>query len=99
MAVTHLTPVVAVMVGETTPTTMDTRTIRQIQTILYVVNDDGVYRSDDFGMSFYSVGAGMQTGQFYNGFSCSATDFTLRLGSARTISRVTDIWDLILGSQ
>ncbi|MGA2622693.1 MAG: T9SS type A sorting domain-containing protein [Bacteroidota bacterium] len=51
--------------------------------ILYVVNDDGVYRSDDFGTSFYGVGTGMQTGQFYNGFSCSATDSLLAIGQCQ----------------
>ncbi len=51
--------------------------------ILYVVNDDGVYRTDDFGISFYSVGTGMQTGQFYNGFSCSASDSLLAIGQCQ----------------
>lgn len=51
--------------------------------ILYVANDDGVHRSDNFGGSFVSVGLGMQTGQFYNGFSCSATDSLLALGQSQ----------------
>ena len=51
--------------------------------ILYVVNDDGVYRSDDFGASFVDVGYGMQTGQFYNGFSCSKTDSLLAMGQCQ----------------
>ena len=51
--------------------------------ILYVVDDDGVYRSDDFGGSFINVGTGMQTGQFYNGFSCSRTDSLLALGQSQ----------------
>jgi photosystem II stability/assembly factor-like uncharacterized protein len=51
--------------------------------ILYVVNDDGVYRSDDFGSSFVDVGLGMQTGQFYNGFSCSRTDSFLAMGQSQ----------------
>ncbi len=42
--------------------------------IVYVVNDDGIYRTTDFGQSFTSAGFGMQTGQLYNGFSSSAQD-------------------------
>ncbi len=52
-------------------------------TILYVVNDDGVYRSVDFGTSFTSLGAGLATGQFYNGFSNSATDSLLAIGQVQ----------------
>jgi photosystem II stability/assembly factor-like uncharacterized protein len=51
--------------------------------ILYVANDDGVYRSDDFGTSFIDIGLGMQTGQFYNGFSCSSSDSLIALGQSQ----------------
>ncbi|HEY6190997.1 MAG TPA: T9SS type A sorting domain-containing protein [Bacteroidota bacterium] len=51
--------------------------------ILYAVNDDGVYRSTNFGVSFTSVGAGMQTGQFYNGFSNSGSDSLLAIGQVQ----------------
>jgi len=51
--------------------------------ILYIVNDDGVYRSSDFGSTFTSVGYGMQTGQFYNGFSGSMTDSLLAIGQCQ----------------
>jgi photosystem II stability/assembly factor-like uncharacterized protein len=51
--------------------------------IIYVVNDDGVYRSTDFGGSYTNIGFGMQTGQFYNGFSCSATDSFLAIGQSQ----------------
>ncbi|HEV8537472.1 MAG TPA: T9SS type A sorting domain-containing protein [Bacteroidota bacterium] len=47
--------------------------------ILYVANDDGVYRSTDFGASFAHVSINLNTGQFYNGFSNSATDSTLAI--------------------
>lgn len=47
--------------------------------VLYVVNDDGIYRSENFGASFTNVGAGLQTGQFYSGFSCSQQDSTIAL--------------------
>ena len=46
---------------------------------LYIVNDDGVYRSTDFGITFSNVGFGMQTGQFYNGFSNSTSDSLLAI--------------------
>ncbi|MBI3766385.1 MAG: T9SS type A sorting domain-containing protein [Ignavibacteriales bacterium] len=48
--------------------------------ILYVVDDGGVWRSEDFGDSYFDVGYGLQTTQFYNGFSNSATDSLLALG-------------------
>ncbi len=51
--------------------------------LIYVVNDDGVYRSTDFGSSYVNVGFGMQSGQFYGGFSCSATDSLLALGQSQ----------------
>jgi photosystem II stability/assembly factor-like uncharacterized protein len=51
--------------------------------ILYVVNDDGVYRSDNFGASYVNIGFGMQCGQFYNGFSCSSSDSLIALGQSQ----------------
>jgi len=51
--------------------------------VLYVVDDDGVYRTDDFGATFTNVGIGMQSGQLYNGFSSSATDSLLALGQSQ----------------
>ena len=51
--------------------------------ILYEVNDDGVYRSTNFGASFSNVGLGMQTGQFYNGFSNSTSDSLLAIGQVQ----------------
>jgi photosystem II stability/assembly factor-like uncharacterized protein len=51
--------------------------------IIYVVNDDGVYRSTNFGASYTNVGAGMQSGQIYNGFSCSATDSLIALAQSQ----------------
>ncbi|MBI3765576.1 MAG: hypothetical protein HY277_03625, partial [Ignavibacteriales bacterium] len=47
--------------------------------ILYVVNDNGIYRSTDFGSSFTNVSFGLATGQFYNGFSNSTTDSLLAI--------------------
>jgi photosystem II stability/assembly factor-like uncharacterized protein len=47
--------------------------------IVYAVNDDGVYRSTDFGDSYTNIGFGLQTGQVYNGFSCSTSDSLVAL--------------------
>jgi hypothetical protein len=43
------------------------------------VNDDGVYRSANFGLGYTNVGYGMQTGQFYNGLSNSSQDSLLAI--------------------
>ena len=51
--------------------------------IVYVANDDGIYRSTDFGDSYTDVGTGLQTGQFYNGFACSSTDSLIALGQSQ----------------
>lgn len=51
--------------------------------IIYVADDDGIYRSTNFGTSFVSVGYGLQTGQFYNGFSCSSQDSLLAAGQSQ----------------
>ena len=51
--------------------------------VLYIVNDNGIFRSTDFGINFTDVSGGMQTLQFYNGFSCSATDSTIAIGQSQ----------------
>ena len=48
--------------------------------ILYIACDGGVYRSINFGSSYVNIGGGLQTSQFYNGFSCSYSDSNLALG-------------------
>jgi photosystem II stability/assembly factor-like uncharacterized protein len=51
--------------------------------ILYVADDDGIYRSTNFGDTFDFVGNNLQTGQFYNGFSNSASDSLLAVGQVQ----------------
>ncbi|MGB2960606.1 MAG: T9SS type A sorting domain-containing protein [Bacteroidota bacterium] len=50
---------------------------------IYVVDDGGVWRSTDFGDSYQFIGHGLQTSQFYSGFSSSATDSLLALGQVQ----------------
>jgi photosystem II stability/assembly factor-like uncharacterized protein len=51
--------------------------------IIYDANDDGLYRSTDFGDSYTYISLGMQTGQFYNGFSNSYQDSLLAIGQVQ----------------
>jgi hypothetical protein len=51
--------------------------------ILYSANDDGIYRSTNFGSSFTPVNGGLATGQLYNGFSSSQTDSVIALGQSQ----------------
>ncbi|MBI3363596.1 MAG: T9SS type A sorting domain-containing protein [Ignavibacteriae bacterium] len=51
--------------------------------ILYSANDDGIYRSTNFGSSFNWIGYGLVTGQLYNGFSCSSSDPHLAIGQSQ----------------
>jgi hypothetical protein len=47
--------------------------------VIFSANDDGIYRSENFGLSFTDVGAGMQTGQLYKGFGTSTSDSNLAI--------------------
>jgi len=51
--------------------------------ILYIVDDGGVWKSTNFGTSYTYVGSGLQTSQFYNGFSTSSTDSNHALGQVQ----------------
>jgi photosystem II stability/assembly factor-like uncharacterized protein len=51
--------------------------------ILYMVDDGGVWRSTNFGISFAFVGTGIETSQFYNGFSSSASDSLIAIGQVQ----------------
>lgn len=41
---------------------------------LFICSDGGIHRSDDFASTFSSRNGGLQTAQFYNGFSTSGSD-------------------------
>ena len=47
---------------------------------LYITADGGLYRSNDFGETFYSCNGGYVTTQFYNGFANSPTDSVYCIG-------------------
>ncbi len=47
---------------------------------IYIGTDGGVYRSNNFGESFYSCNSGYVTTQFYAGFSNSTSDSLLAQG-------------------
>lgn len=51
--------------------------------ILYLVDDAGVWRSTNFGISYQPVNTGLVTSQFYNGFSCSAQDSNRAVGQVQ----------------
>lgn len=51
--------------------------------IIYDANDDGIYKSTDFGDSYTYASFGMVTGQFYNGFSNSSQDSLLAIGQVQ----------------
>ncbi len=69
--------------------------------ILYIACDGGVYRTTNFGDSYQSIGYGLQTAQFYNGFSSSHSDSNLALGGLQDNNTViysgTKDWRLVIG--
>jgi photosystem II stability/assembly factor-like uncharacterized protein len=68
--------------------------------VFYVADDGGVHRSADGGQTFQSASGRMQTAQFYNGFSNSATDEFYCVGGLQdngTI-RLTEELDPVTGS-
>lgn len=69
--------------------------------VLYIANDGGVYRSANFGESYASIGYGLQSSQFYNGFSSSFSDSNFALGGLQdnntVIYRGTQNWDRVIG--
>ncbi|MCC6723217.1 MAG: T9SS type A sorting domain-containing protein [Saprospiraceae bacterium] len=68
--------------------------------VFYVADDGGIHRSTDGGQTFSSASARLQTAQFYNGFSNSATNEIYCIGGLQdngTI-RLTDELDLVTNS-
>jgi photosystem II stability/assembly factor-like uncharacterized protein len=69
--------------------------------VLYIANDGGVYRSTNFGSSYQNIGYGLQTAQFYNGFSSSYTDSALAMGGLQDNNTViyygTKDWQRVIG--
>ena len=70
--------------------------------ILYVVNDGGVYRTVNFGASYQNLELNLQTTQFYNGFSNSATDSLLAMGGLQDNNTVIyrgnpSAWSQVIG--
>lgn len=67
---------------------------------VYVITDGGLYRSDDFGNSFYECTNGYVTTQFYIG-SSSAQDSNIVLGGLQDNGTVrfngTKNWDWVMG--
>ncbi len=59
--------------------------------IVYVANDGGIHRSTDGGETFRSCNGGMQTVQFYNGFSNSYQDSSFCLGGLQ--DNGTIVWN------
>ena len=47
---------------------------------IYIVNDGGVYRTNDFGKTFYACNGGLVTSQFYNSFANSYQDSNFAIG-------------------
>lgn len=50
---------------------------------LFIADDGGIWRSINFGDSYTYIGEGLQTSQFYNGFSNSATDSLIAVGQVQ----------------
>ncbi|MEM9837057.1 MAG: T9SS type A sorting domain-containing protein [Bacteroidota bacterium] len=69
--------------------------------IVYVASDGGVHRSTDGGQTFAFVNGGLQTCQFYNGFSTASTNEFVALGGLQDNGTIywngDDTWTVIAG--
>ena len=69
--------------------------------IIYVASDGGIHRSLDGGTTFASCNGGLQTAQFYNGFSNSHQDGTFCIGGLQDNGSIRwngdKTWTRILG--
>jgi photosystem II stability/assembly factor-like uncharacterized protein len=68
--------------------------------VFYVADDGGIHRSTDGGETFHSASGRLQTAQFYNGFSNSATDEFFCMGGLQDNGtyRLTSELDPVTGS-
>jgi hypothetical protein len=68
---------------------------------LYIATDGGLFRSNDFGTSYYGCNGGYQTTQFYNGFANSSTDTNFALGGLQDNATAryegTNSWRKVFG--
>jgi photosystem II stability/assembly factor-like uncharacterized protein len=73
----------------------------QDQDKLYIACDGGIYVTTDFGDTYKNIGYGLQTAQFYNGFSSSNSDSMLAMGGLQDngtqIYRGTKNWQWTIG--
>lgn len=69
--------------------------------ILYIACDGGIYRTTNFGVSYTNIGYGLQTSQFYNGFTSSFSDSNFALGGLQdnntVIFRGDNDWSRVIG--
>ncbi len=69
--------------------------------VIFIACDGGVYRSTDFGSHYSNIGYGLQTSQFYNGFSSSYSDSNLAMGGLQdnntVIFRGDSKWERVIG--
>ncbi|MCP4708080.1 MAG: hypothetical protein GY869_05610, partial [Planctomycetes bacterium] len=69
--------------------------------IIYVALDQGVFRSTDFGENYATISYGLQTGQFYKGFSTSNSDSNFSMGGLQdnnsAIFTGTPDWTKVMG--
>ena len=72
-----------------------------IEDLIIFGTDGGIFLSFDAGETFRSANGGLQTTQFYNGFSVSHTDGTLAMGglqdNSTSINRGDGVWQRAVG--
>lgn len=68
---------------------------------LYIATDGGLFRSNDFGNTYFGCNGGYQTTQFYNGFVNSVNDTNFSLGGLQDNATAryegTNSWRKVFG--